>query len=112
MDDLLIRRRMDLPITTGSTAQVQRPGTTAQGKQEGAGEGFRQVQEITTVAGSEQAAQYSAQGQMTDQGRQSHRQDTPQGHRHGVAAVSMEDSFEDAVEAGNVIGDDGLDTYI
>ena len=49
---------------------------------------------------------------MTDQGRQSHRQDTPQGHRHGVAAVSMEDSFEDAVEAGNVIGDDGLDTYI
>lgn len=71
-----------------------------------------EVQEITTVAGSEQAAQYSAQGQMTDQGRQSHRQDTPQGHRHGVAAVSMEDSFEDAVEAGNVIGDDGLDTYI
>ena len=63
MDDLLIRRRMDLPITTGSTAQVQRPGTTAQGKQEGAGEGFRQVLERMS-AGAEISFSTHAAGRI------------------------------------------------
>lgn len=71
-----------------------------------------EVQEITTVAAGEQAAQYSAQGQMTDQGRQSHRQDDRPSQRRAVGAISAEESFEEAVESGVIADDDGLDTYI
>lgn len=71
-----------------------------------------EVQEITTVAANEQAAQYSAQNQMTDQGRQSHSQQEP-GHSHRAQRVTgVEDGFDDTVEAGLAKDDDSLDTYI
>lgn len=73
-----------------------------------------EVQEITTVAGSEQAAQYSQQNQMTDQGRQFFGQQPSRegrsSHRGGVSAIQEEDSFEETVEVG--LGDETLDTYI
>lgn len=71
-----------------------------------------EVQEITTIAANEQAAQYSAQNQMTDQGRQSHSQQEP-GHSHRAQHVTgVEDGFDDTVEAGLAKDDDSLDTYI
>lgn len=73
-----------------------------------------EVQEITTVAASEQAAQYSAQNQMTDQGRQSHSQQEPGQSRRAVRGIEgiQEDDFEDTVEEGLAANDDALDTYI
>ena len=74
-----------------------------------------EVQEITTVSANEQAAQYSQQNQMTDQGRQFFdRQPSQEGrgsHRGGVSAIREEESFDETVEAG-LVTDDALDTYI
>ncbi len=73
-----------------------------------------EVQEITTVSANEQAAQYSQQNQMTDQGRQffGHQQPSHEGHSGRRAAGAIqEDSFDETVEAG--LGtDEALDTYI
>lgn len=73
-----------------------------------------EVQEITTVAGNEQAAQYSQQNQMTDQGRQFFGHQTSQegrsSRRGGVSAIQEEDSFDETVEV--TLGDEALDTYI
>lgn len=73
-----------------------------------------EVQEITTVSANEQASQYSAQNQMTDQGRQffGHQQPSHEGHSGRRAAGAIqEDSFDETVEAG--LGtDEALDTYI
>lgn len=73
-----------------------------------------EVQEITTVTAGEQAAQYSAQNQMTDQGRQFFGQQTSRenhsSRRGGVEAI-QEDSFDETVEAG-IMTDEALDTYI
>lgn len=73
-----------------------------------------EVQEITTVAANEQAAQYSAQNEMTDQGRQSHGQQEPGQSRRAVRGVGgiREDEFDDTVEAGLAANDEVLDTYI
>lgn len=72
-----------------------------------------EVQEITTVSANEQASQYSAQNQMTDQGRQFFgQQPSHEGHgsqRGGFGGT--EDAFEDTVEAG-LVTDEALDTYI
>ena len=72
-----------------------------------------EVQEITTVAGNEQAAQYSQQNQMTDQGRQFFdRQPSREGHGSGRGpAAIQEESFDEAVEVG-LVTDEALDTYI
>lgn len=72
-----------------------------------------EVQEITTVAGNEQAAQYSQQNQMTDQGRQFFdRQPSREGHSGGRGpAAIQEESFDEAVEVG-LVTDEALDTYI
>ena len=71
-----------------------------------------EVQEITTVAANEQAAQYSAQNQMTDQGRQSHSRQEPGHSQRAQRVTGVEDGFDDTVEAGLVKDDDSLDTYI
>lgn len=71
-----------------------------------------EVQEITTVAANEQAAQYSAQNQMTDQGRQSHSRQEPGNSRRAQQVTGVEDGFDDTVEEGLVKDDDSLDTYI
>ncbi len=71
-----------------------------------------EVQEITTIAGNEQAAQYSAQNQMTDQGKQSHSQQEPSHSRRGQRVAGVEEDFDGTVEAGLAAGDDVLDTYI
>ncbi len=73
-----------------------------------------EVQEITTIAGNEQAAQYSQQNQMTDQGRQFFGQQPSHEGRHphqgGVSAIQEEDGFEETVAVG--LEDEALDTYI
>ena len=71
-----------------------------------------EVQEITTIAGNEQAAQYSAQNQMTDQGKQSHSQQEPSHSHRGQRVAGVEEDFDGTVEAGLAAGDDALDTYI
>lgn len=76
-----------------------------------------EVQEITTaaVAASEQSTQYSAQNQMTDQGRQSHSQQESDrsGRGRRVGGVGgADDSFEETVESGAAANDEILDTYI
>lgn len=73
-----------------------------------------EVQEITTVAANQQASQYSAQNQMTDQGRQFFGQQPSHegsGSHRGGFGGSQEDGFEDTVEAG-LATDDILNTYI
>jgi len=74
-----------------------------------------EVQEITTVSANEQAGQYSAQNQMTDQGRQFFGQqpshEGSNSHRGGFAG-GVEEDFDNAVEAGAISGDEALDTYI
>lgn len=72
-----------------------------------------EVQEITTVSANQEASQYSAQNQMTDQGRQFFGQQ-PSHEGHGSQRGSFggtEDAFEDTVEAG-LVTDEALDTYI
>lgn len=77
-----------------------------------------EVQEITTeaaVAASQESTQYSAQNQMTDQGRQSgSQQESGRGGRSqrvgGIGGV--DDSFEETVESGVAANDEILDTYI
>ena len=71
-----------------------------------------EVQEITTVAANEQAAQYSAQNQMTDQGRQSHSRQEPSHSHRAQQVTGVEDGFDDTVETGLAKDDDSLDTYI
>ena len=71
-----------------------------------------EVQEITTIAGNEQASQYSAQNQMTDQGKQSHSQQEPSHSHRGQRVAGVEEDFDGTVEAGLAAGDDALDTYI
>ena len=77
-----------------------------------------EVQEITTaaaVAASEQSTQYSAQNQMTDQGRQSHsQQESGRGGRaQRIGGVNgVDDSFDETVESGVAANDEILDTYI
>jgi len=71
-----------------------------------------EVQEITTVAANEQAAQYSAQNQMTDQGRQSHGEQEPQHSRRAQQVNGIEEDFQDTVEDGLAANDEILDTYI
>lgn len=71
-----------------------------------------EVQEITTVSANEQASQYSAQNQMTDQGKQSHSQQEPSHSRRGQRVAGVEEDFDGTVEAGLAAGDDVLDTYI
>jgi len=71
-----------------------------------------EVQEITTVAANEQAAQYSAQNQMTDQGRQSHGEQESQHSRRAQRIGGIEEDFEDTVEEGLAANDEILDTYI
>ena len=72
-----------------------------------------EVQEITTVSANQEASQYSAQNQMTDQGRQFFgQQPSHEGHSsHRGGFSGTEDAFEDTVEAG-LVTDDALDTYI
>ncbi len=72
-----------------------------------------EVQEITTVSANEQASQYSAQNQMTDQGRQFFdQQPSHEGHSsHRGGFAGSEDTFDDTVEAG-LVTDEALDTYI
>lgn len=71
-----------------------------------------EVQEITTVSANEQASQYSAQNQMTDQGKQSHSQQEPSHSHRGQRVAGVEEDFDGTVEAGLAAGDDTLDTYI
>lgn len=77
-----------------------------------------EVQDITTaaaVAASEQSTQYSAQNQMTDQGRQSGSQQESgrSGRGQRVGAIGgVEDSFEETVTSGAAANDEVLDTYI
>lgn len=71
-----------------------------------------EVQEITTVSANEQASQYSAQNQMTDQGKQSHSQQEPSHSHRGQRVAGVEEDFDGTVEAGLAAGDDALDTYI
>lgn len=72
-----------------------------------------EVQEITTVSANQEASQYSAQNQMTDQGRQFFgQQPSHEGHSSQQGSFGgTEDAFEDTVEAG-LVTDEALDTYI
>lgn len=63
MDDLLIQRRMNLPITTGSTTQAQRSAQVPQGGQNADGQSFRQVLEKMS-AGSEISFSKHAAGRI------------------------------------------------
>lgn len=68
-----------------------------------------EVQEIVVTPDS-QAAQYSAQNQMTDQGRQFYDQQPSHQGEHSHQSHRQESGFEDTVET--VLEDEGLDTYI
>lgn len=58
MDDLLIRSRMNLPITTGSATQAQRP---AEGQAQNPGErSFRQVLEEMSAGGEISFSKHAA----------------------------------------------------
>ena len=77
-----------------------------------------EVQDITpaaAVAASQESTQYSAQNQMTDQGRQSHsQQESGRGNRtqRMVGVAGIDDSFDETVESGVAANDEVLDTYI
>lgn len=78
-----------------------------------------EVQQVTTmaeaVAASQESTQYSAQNQMTDQGRQSHSQQESgrSGRSQRISGVTgVEDEFDEAVESGVAANDEILDTYI
>lgn len=69
-----------------------------------------EVQEITVVSGNEQAAQYSAQNQMTDQGRQSTHQQENHGQHH--PRTFAEEDPDTLVQAAAPQAADGLDAYV
>lgn len=106
------KERISLSILTTSTQTARLISNEVAALQNALKPLNAEVQEITTIAGNEQAAQYSAQNQMTDQGKQSHSQQEPSHSHRGQRVAGVEEDFDGTVEAGLAAGDDALDTYI
>ena len=103
------KNRISLSILTTSTQTARLINNEVAALQSALRPLQAQVEEVTVMS-SEQAAQYSAQNQMTDQGRQFYGQPQQQQQGHSHSFAQQNNDFDQAVQLE--AADEVLDAYI